>query len=74
MGIDMMTARSRVARNGPPLHLFDADESVKYWILKGHRHAVKSSSSKGSKVVDRKKKEKEENFTSKVFSKKYFKI
>ena len=66
MGIDMMTARSRLARNGPPLHLFDANESVKYWILKGHR--------KGSKVVDRKKREKEENFTSKVFSKKYFKI
>ena len=44
MGIDMMTARYRVARNGSPLHLFDADESVKYWILKGHR--------KGSKAVD----------------------
>ena len=74
MRIEMMTARSRVARNGPPLHLFDAGESVKYWIIKGHRHALKSRSSKGSKIINRKKKEKEENFTSKIFSKKYFKI
>ena len=59
MGIEMMTARSRVARNGPPLHLFDAGESVKYWIIKGHRHALKSSSSKGSMVIERKKREKE---------------
>ena len=58
MAIEMMTARSRVARNGPPLHLFDAGESVKYWIIKGHRHALKSSSSKGSMVIERKKRRK----------------
>jgi len=52
MRIKIMTARSRVARNEPPLHLFDAGESVKYWIIKDHRHALKLRSSKGSKIIE----------------------
>ena len=71
MGIEMMTVRSQVARNGPPLHLFDAGENVKHWTIKDHRHALKSRSSKGSNFIKRKKEEEEENFTSKLGSKSF---
>ena len=67
MRIKIMTARSRVARNEPPLYLFDAGESVKYWIFKNHRDALKLRFLKGSKMIERKKKEKEKTLPQKSF-------
>ena len=47
--------RNRVGSNGPPIHKFDARESVRFWIEKGHQHA-QTKTEKVSKVIERKKK------------------
>ena len=39
MGVSMMRTRSRVGSNGPTIHKFDARESVRFWLEKGHHHA-----------------------------------
>ena len=71
MGVTMMRARSRVGSNGPPIHRFDAQESVRFWIEKGHQHA-QTQSGKMSKVITRKKKEKDAKHTSKIFAKSFY--
>ena len=71
MGINMMRARSRVGSNGPPLHRFDAKESVRFWIEQGHKHAQTKMDIK-SKVIKRMKKEKDTKYTSKIFTQPFY--
>ena len=71
MGVSMMHARSRVGFNGPPIHKFDARESVRFWIKKGHQHA-QTKTEKVSKVIERKKKEKNAKHTSQIFTKPFY--
>ena len=63
--------RSRVGSNGPPIHKFDARESVRFWIEKGHQHA-QTKTEKVSKVIERKKKEKDAKHTSRIFTKPFY--
>ena len=63
--------RSRVGSNGPPIHKFDARESVRFWIEKGHQHA-QTKTEKVSKFIERKKKEKDAKHTSRIFTKPFY--
>ena len=63
--------RSRVGSNGQPIHKFDARESVRFWIEKGHQHA-QTKTEKVSKVIERKKKEKDAKHTSRIFTKPFY--
>ena len=71
MGVTMMRERSKVGSNGPPIHRFDARESVRFWIEKGHQHA-QTQSGKMSQVITRKKKEKDAKHTSKIFADSFY--
>ena len=65
MGVSMMRARSRVGSNGPTIHKFDARESVRFWLEKGHQHA-QTKTEKVSKVIERMKKQ-DAKHTSQIF-------
>ncbi len=69
MKLPMIKARMRVGSNGPPLHLFNAEPVLTYWINNHHRLAQKSwiQSLEHSVVVNRIRANAEEKYTSTMF-------
>ena len=69
MQLPMIQARMRVGSNGPPMHLFNPEPVLEYWITNRHRLAQKQwmQALDNSVVVTRVRKEEEEKYTSKMF-------
>ena len=73
MSVDMIKTRMQVGSNGTPLHLFDAEIVRIFWKANGHRLAQKVAKrvNPDSKVIKRIRAEQNQNYTSKIFSKKF---
>ena len=69
MKLPMIKARMRVGTNGPPLHLFNAEPVLDYWVENHHRLAEKTwiKSMEDSVVVSRIRQEEAEKYTSTMF-------
>ena len=69
MRIPMIQAIMRFGSNGPPMHLFNPEPVLEYWITNRHRLAQKQwmEALDNSVVVTRVGKEEEEQYTSKMF-------
>jgi len=69
MQIPMIQARMRVGSNGPPLHQFQCDNVLQYWIEHRHRLAEKTwiKALPESTVVQRIQKTEQESYTSTMF-------
>ena len=69
MKLPMIKARMRVGSNGPPIHQFNPEPVLEYWLANRHRLAQKQwiKALDDSVVVTRICKEEEKKYTSKLY-------
>ena len=69
MKLPMIRARMRVGSNGPPIHLFNPEPVLEYWIEHRHRLAEKTwvAALDDSRVITRIRRQQEKAYTSTMY-------